>query len=92
MIFQKHSNPRFHDRWWAKIIQFSRKHYSHQDVTFHPIPYEKKFGIEKKYNNTNFVYTSMHKKIYMDMDNLMPKKRKDIFINKRIVTSSKRLT
>jgi len=32
-------NPRFCDRWWAKMIQLLRKHYSHQDVTFHPTPY-----------------------------------------------------
>jgi len=23
-------------RWWAKMIQLPRKHYSHHDVTFHP--------------------------------------------------------
>ncbi len=34
---------------------------------------------------------SMHEKIYMDMDNLMPKKRKDLFVNESIVTSRKRL-
>jgi hypothetical protein len=33
----------------------------------------------------------MHEKIYMDMDNLMPKKKKDLFVNKSIVTSRKRL-
>ncbi len=33
----------------------------------------------------------MHEKIYMDMDNLMPKKRKDLFVNRNIVTSRKRL-
>ncbi len=54
-------------------------------------PYLKKFGIEKIYNKTNFLYTSMHKNIYMDKDNLMPKKRKDFFINRNIVTSRKRL-
>ncbi len=32
----------------------------------------------------------MHEKIYIDMDNLMPKKRKDLFVNKSIVTSRKR--
>jgi hypothetical protein len=72
-------------------IQLSRKHYSHQDVTFHPTPYFKKIGIEKKYNNTSFVYTSMHEKIYKDMDNLMPKKRKDLFVIRSIVTSRKRI-
>ncbi len=51
----------------------------------------KKIGIEKKYNNTSFVYTSMHEKIYKDMDNLMPKKRKDFFVVRSIVTSRKRL-
>jgi len=25
MICQKHSNPRFHDRLWAKMIQLSKK-------------------------------------------------------------------
>jgi hypothetical protein len=39
MIYHKHSNPRFHDKSWAKMIQLSRKHYSHQDVTFHLTPY-----------------------------------------------------
>ncbi len=33
----------------------------------------------------------MHEKIYMDMDSLMPKKRKDLFIGKSIVTNRKRL-
>ncbi len=33
----------------------------------------------------------MHEKIYMDKDSLMPKKRKDLFINRNIVTSRKRL-
>jgi hypothetical protein len=47
MICQKHSNPRFWDTWWAKMIQLPRKHYSHQDVTFHPALYLKTFGIEK---------------------------------------------
>jgi hypothetical protein len=42
-------------------------------------------------NNTNFVYTSMHEKIYMDMDNLMHKKIKDLFVSKNIDTSRKRL-
>ncbi len=34
---------------------------------------------------------SMHEKNKMDMDNLMPKKRKDLFANKSIITSRKRL-
>ncbi len=33
----------------------------------------------------------MHEKIYMDMDSLMPKKRKDLFVNRNIVTNKKRL-
>ncbi len=33
----------------------------------------------------------MHEKIYMDKDSLMPKKRTDLFINRNIVTSRKRL-
>jgi hypothetical protein len=33
----------------------------------------------------------MHEKIYKDKDNLMPKKRKYLFINKSIVISRKRL-
>ncbi len=33
----------------------------------------------------------MHEKIYMDKDSLMPKKKEDLFINKNIVTSRKRL-
>ncbi len=33
----------------------------------------------------------MHEKIYMDKESLMPKKRKDLFINRNIVTSRKRL-
>ncbi len=33
----------------------------------------------------------MHEKIYMDKYSLMPKKRKDLFINRNIVTSRKRL-
>ncbi len=33
----------------------------------------------------------MHEKIYMDKENLMPKKRNDLFINRSIVTSRKRL-
>ncbi len=33
----------------------------------------------------------MHEKIYMDMDSLMPKKRKDLLVNRNIVTSKKRL-
>ncbi len=33
----------------------------------------------------------MHEKIYMDMDSLMPKKRKDLFVSRNIVTSRKRL-
>jgi len=52
-------------------------------------PYQKKFGIQKKYNKTSFLYTSIHEKIYMDKDSLMPKKRKDLFINKSIVTNRK---
>ncbi len=91
MICQKHSNPRFHDKWWAKMIQLLRKHYSHQDVTFHPILYQKKFSIEKKYNKTSFFYTSIHEKIYIDKDSLMPKKKKDLFVSKSIVISRKRL-
>jgi hypothetical protein len=91
MICQKHSNARFYDRLWEKMIQLSTKHYSHQDVTFHPTPYFLKIGIKKKYKNTSFVYTSMHEKIYMDMDSLMPKKRKDLFVSKNIITSRRRL-
>ncbi len=72
------------------MIQLSRKHYSHQDVTFHN-SLLKKISIEKKYNNTSFVYASMHEKIYMDMHSLMPKKRKDLFLNRNIVTSRKGL-
>jgi hypothetical protein len=82
---------KFHDKWWANIIQLPRKHYSHQDVTFHLTPYQKKFGIENKYNKTSFLYTSIHEKIYMDKDSLMPKKRKDLFVNKNIITNRKRL-
>ncbi len=33
----------------------------------------------------------MHEKKYMDKESLMPKKRKDIFINRSIVTSRKGL-
>ncbi len=33
----------------------------------------------------------MHENIYMDKDSLMPKKRKDLFINRNIVTSRKKL-
>ncbi len=33
----------------------------------------------------------MHEKYKMDMDSLMPKKRKDLFLSKSIVTSRKRL-
>ncbi len=33
----------------------------------------------------------MHEKIYMDMDSLIPKKRKDLFVSRNIVTSKKRL-
>ncbi len=33
----------------------------------------------------------MHKKLYMDKDSLMTKKRKDVFINRSIITSRKRL-
>ncbi len=33
----------------------------------------------------------MHEKIYVDMDSLMHKKTKDLFININIVTSRKRL-
>ncbi len=33
----------------------------------------------------------MNEKIDMNMDSLMPKKRKDLFLNKNIVTSKKRL-
>ncbi len=33
----------------------------------------------------------MHEKKNMDMDRLMPKKRKDLFVNRSIVTSKKRL-
>jgi hypothetical protein len=32
----------------------------------------------------------MHEKIYMDKDSLMPKKKKDLFVNKNIVTSRKK--
>ncbi len=74
MIFHKHPNPRFHDRWWAKMIQLSRKHYSHEDVTFHPTPYKRILALKNIYNNTNFVYTSMHEYIYMDMVDAQEKK------------------
>jgi hypothetical protein len=33
MIFHKHPNPGFHDRWWAKMIQLSKKHYSQEGST-----------------------------------------------------------
>jgi hypothetical protein len=33
----------------------------------------------------------MHEKIYMDKDSLMPKKLKDLFVNRSIVTSRKML-
>ncbi len=33
----------------------------------------------------------MHEKIYMDMDSLMHKKIKDLFVSRNIVTSRKRL-
>ncbi len=33
----------------------------------------------------------MHEKIYLDKDSLMPKERKDLFVNKNIVTIRKRL-
>ncbi len=59
MICYKHSNPRFHDRWWAKMTQFPRKHCTHQDVIFHLVPYQKKFGIEKT-KKTIFKNISMH--------------------------------
>jgi hypothetical protein len=74
-------------RWWAKMIQLPRKHYSYHDVTFHPTRYYKKFGTENKYNKTSFLYTSMHEKIYMDKDSFMPKKKKDLLITRNIVTN-----
>ncbi len=33
----------------------------------------------------------MHEKTYNEKDNLMPKKRKDLFVNKNTITSRKRL-
>jgi hypothetical protein len=33
----------------------------------------------------------MHEKIYMDMDSLMPKKRKNLFVSKNIISSRRRL-
>jgi hypothetical protein len=40
---------------------------------------------------TSFLYTSMHEKIYMDKDSFMPKKKKDLFITKNIVTNTEGL-
>ncbi len=33
----------------------------------------------------------MHEKIYKDKDSLMPKEKKDLFVNKNIITSRKSL-
>jgi len=75
----------------GKMIQFLRKHYSHQEVAFHQVHYSKKIGIEKIYNKISFVYTSSMKKYIWTRIALMCKKRKDLFITRGIIISRKRL-
>jgi hypothetical protein len=61
----KHSNPRFHDRWWAKMIQLSKTTLSTSRCDLSPNFLLKEIWHVEKNNNSNFVYISMHEKIYM---------------------------
>jgi len=90
MICHEHSNPRFHDRLWAKMIQLSS--IIHIKMwPFTQLPIKRNLALRKNIVTPVLSILQCMKKIKIDMDSLMPKKRKDLFVSRNIVISKKKL-
>ncbi len=79
--------------WFVKNIQIltsmidgGQKWFNFQESIIHirmwpftHLPIKRHLALRKiEHNKTSFLYTSMHEKIYMEKESLMPKKRKDL--------------